>query len=207
MTICSCLIIRVVFKSNKRLSSSRPNVPIIENKTQIAEQEIIELNKLNNPNVYLSKVNNLAQTSPSLFSKVVFNKDIRKKSSNQLSYTQLSYLKKNKTKNLTYLLITINLLFFFLLGPLPIVMIFIKTLDEINKNKIWINIAYLMAYSNHAFNFVFYGLTSAPYRNTVLKLFNINITNKQIIRINQQARQTSIIKNRHKARKQSENFM
>jgi len=182
-------------------------VPIIENKTQIAEQEIIELNKLNNPNVYLSKVNNLAQTSPSLFSKVVFNKDIRKKSSNQLSYTQLSYLKKNKTKNLTYLLITINLLFFFLLCPLPIVMIFIKTLDEINKNKIWINIAYLMAYSNHAFNFVFYGLTSAPYRNTVLKLFNINITNKQIIRINQQARQTSIIKNRHKSRKQSENFM
>ena len=98
---------------------------------------------------------------------------------------KLCYFKKAKTKNLTYLLITINLLFFILLSPLAIyisvVKKIVKDIEENLDQKIT-NIAYLMAYSNHAFNFVFYGLTSAPYRNSIIKYLTCKKCKKKLQR-------------------------
>jgi hypothetical protein len=79
----------------------------------------------------------------------------------------------NRTIHLTYTLITINTLFFCLVSPLVIVYILIKGKQEIEDNKILINIVYLLAYSNHAFNFIFYGLSSPPYREAVFDIFKL----------------------------------
>ena len=108
---------------------------------------------------------------------------------------KLCYFKKAKTKNLTYLLITINLLFFILLSPLFIYLSVVKKIFkdiEENLDQKITNIAYLMAYSNHAFNFVFYGLTSAPYRNSIIKYLTCKKCKKKLHRSHHHIKQNNI---------------
>ena len=72
---------------------------------------------------------------------------------------------------------------------MTIVYCLIKGKESVENNKILINIVYLLAYSNHAFNFIFYGLSSPPFRETVfemikLKKNNSNNNSSNIILIN-----------------------
>lgn len=94
----------------------------------------------------------------------------------------------NKTLHLTYTLISINALFFCLVSPLVILSIIVKGKEDIREYKFIFNIVYLLAYANHSFNFVFYGLSSPPYRECIFELccsseFN---TRAKLISISQQ---------------------
>jgi hypothetical protein len=80
-------------------------------------------------------------------------------------------VRMNKTLHLTYTLISINTLFFCLVSPLVILACVVNEKYDIQNTKMLYNIVYLLAYSNHSFNFVFYGLSSPPFRETVQSLF------------------------------------
>lgn len=76
----------------------------------------------------------------------------------------------NKTLHLTYTLISINALFFCLVSPLAILSLMVKGKEDVREYKLMFNVVYLLAYANHSFNFVFYGLSSPPYRECILDL-------------------------------------
>lgn len=76
----------------------------------------------------------------------------------------------NRKKNVTYTLILLNMLFICLVAPLVISLAFLSGVENIKQNKILLNTVYLLAYSNHCFNFVFYGISSPPYRKRVLSI-------------------------------------
>ena len=81
----------------------------------------------------------------------------------------------SRNKNITWTLISLNTLFFCLLSPLLFVQAFMS--HYMDKNKMLTNIIYLLAYSNHCFNFVFYGLSSPPYRKAFKKIFGCDKSN------------------------------
>lgn len=76
----------------------------------------------------------------------------------------------NRTLHLTYTLISINALFFCLVSPLAILSVLVKGKEDIREYKFMFNVVYLLAYANHSFNFIFYGLSSPPYRECILDL-------------------------------------
>jgi hypothetical protein len=78
-------------------------------------------------------------------------------------------VRANKAKHLTYTLIVLNCLFFCLVSPLVIILIY----DQQFPYRIVINIVYSLAYSNHSFNFVLYGVSSPPFRETLFNLLGI----------------------------------
>jgi hypothetical protein len=132
MAICTWLITRVLFLSNKRLNKKKA----VDNKSNT-----INTNKNSNNETLL----------------------LNRKQTNQ---------RANKAKHLTYTLITLNCLFFCLVSPLVICLIVLTGQEQ--YFKILLNIVYLLAYSNHSFNFVLYGVSSPPFREALFKLFNIN---------------------------------
>lgn len=71
---------------------------------------------------------------------------------------------------LTYTLILINIVFFLLLSPLTILRIIDSTFPELNPSKSIVMAFYLLAYANHCFNFIFYGLSSEAYREMLFKI-------------------------------------
>lgn len=128
MGVCTFLIVRVLYLSNRRLNKNKPKSVKIEKKS---DQKATLLNK---------------------------------KATNARS---------NKAIHLTYTLITLNCLFFCLVSPLVIVLIVVTGQETEGINKIVINIVYLLAYSNHSFNFILYGVSSPPFRESLFKLFRI----------------------------------
>lgn len=78
----------------------------------------------------------------------------------------------NRKKNISYMLILLNFLFFTLVSPLLFVLVFLSGIENVREFKILINFVYILAYSNHCLNFVFYGISSPPYRKVVKVLFN-----------------------------------
>ena len=94
-----------------------------------------------------------------------------KQPTNSNQTTLKSFSKINKTKHLSYTLITLNVIFFILISPLVIVRIIVKEAEMSEASKIIINTVYLLAYSNHSLNFFLYGFSSPPFRNGVLQLF------------------------------------
>ena len=130
MAICTFLIIRVLFRSNKRLKSMENQKSLIKDGKSIKQ----------------------------------------KKNTNK---------KTNKARHLTYTLITLNALFFFMVSPLVIFNIIMRG-KQTETSKIFVNIIYLLAYSNHSFNFLLYTISSPPYRETLIRMFDIkNFQNKQ----------------------------
>lgn len=101
------------------------------------------------------------------------NKRLNRNKKKTKSLLKKNNHKTNKAKHLTYMLITLNCLFFCLVSPLLAVLIILNGKETDGKNKIVINIVYLLAYSNHSFNFVLYGFSSPPFRELSLKLFRI----------------------------------
>ncbi|UJR30181.1 hypothetical protein I4U23_017721 [Adineta vaga] len=78
----------------------------------------------------------------------------------------------NKAKSLFYLLFTLNLLYFILVSPVVLVttILFRNPNEEVAYPR-FKAIIYLMQYCNHSLNFIFYGITSPPYRRTLCEWF------------------------------------
>ena len=146
MASATILILRVIFMSNKRMNRSLTSrISTNYNRGERHQRETLMRKSI---------------------SKAAFSlKSISTKSETFIS----SNSRYNKTLHLTYMLISINALFFFLVSPLAISYILIKG-NEVQYHKILFNIVYLLAYSSHSFNFIFYGLSSPPYRHALKKL-------------------------------------
>ncbi|CAF1303756.1 unnamed protein product [Adineta ricciae] len=80
----------------------------------------------------------------------------------------------NKAKSLFYLLFTLNLLYFILVSPVVFVttILFRDPNEEVAYPR-FKAIIYLMQYCNHSLNFIFYGITSPPYRRTLCEWFEL----------------------------------
>nr|QVK45805.1 G protein-coupled receptor [Proales similis] len=157
MACCSFLIIRVLFKSNQRLNKNKANnrAPTAEkNKEEHASSEHLKVGQ-NEPRGSRLSVASILQA-------------IRPRAG---TLNRQTNSRMNKTLHLTYTLITINILFFVLVSPLIITLISIRGKEKVQKYQLLFNIVYLLAYANHSFNFIFYGLSSPPYRNVILGFF------------------------------------
>ncbi|CAF0872970.1 unnamed protein product [Brachionus calyciflorus] len=154
MLLSSFFILRVIFMSNKRLENNLPrnSIAYVRNSKGLIETE--GSTRREKSNSFKGKLRrSLAKDNSNL------------NASNRQINTRLS-----KTIHLTYTLISINALFICLVSPLVIVLILIKGKEKIVEHKSVFNILYLLAYSNHSFNFIFYGLSSPPYRNAIKNL-------------------------------------
>jgi hypothetical protein len=148
MIICTFFILKAVFKSNSSTSKSN---------AMKFRHSVVKLTKQDQDNI----------------SRMSLNDDELKV--NTVSCNSRSVLKKarafNATKHLTYTLLTTNLFFFCLLNPL-LVILMLKSSGDIKKtNKILLNSVYLLAYTNHSLNFIFYGISSPQYREYLIECF------------------------------------
>jgi len=157
MASATILILRVLIMSNKRMNRSLTSrISVNYNKNEKRQRETV-------------KNHNSLMRRP--FSKATFSLKSLSTKSDAFSNSSARY---NKTLHLTYMLISINALFFFLVSPLAISYIIIKGKESVQYHKIFFNIVYLLAYSSHSFNFLFYGLSSPPYRHALKSLLNLN---------------------------------
>lgn len=149
MLLSTFFILRVIFMSNKRIKNKLSKNSFAFLKANGAIESTTEENQ---PKTSLSK--RLRQSF------------VRDKSNSVRNYNY----RFNKTLHLTYTLVSINALFICLVGPLAVVLIMIKGKQKVTENKLLFNFLYILAYSNHSFNFIFYGLSSPPYRHAIKKL-------------------------------------
>ncbi|CAF0735386.1 unnamed protein product [Brachionus calyciflorus] len=90
--------------------------------------------------------------------------------SNRLSAFSNTISRKRAIKNrqISYLLLTTNLVFFLLVSPLLV----LNNMSLIEENTIRTTVVYLLNYSNHGLNFIFYGITCQKYRSELFNLIN-----------------------------------
>jgi hypothetical protein len=177
MAVCTYLIIRVLVISNKRLNKgiSRNASALLSNKANnnitTTTPILANNNTNNNPNSNTTSNENETEKQQQPQPQPQQQQQLHSNRRSLRSVDKRANNRVNKTIHLTYTLVSINALFFCLVSPLVIVNIMMKGKQSILQNKILINIVYLLAYSNHSFNFIFYGLSSPPYRNAVKRLF------------------------------------
>jgi len=159
MGACTFFIVRVLFLSNRRLNQKKNVHHNRTDSTNTAPDTNGSNNNNNNNNKNENKAN---QAVPNTKAPLLKNGGTKKSISTNA--------RANKAKHLTYTLIALNCVFFFLVSPLVITLIFF---DSPSLYKILINIVYLMSYSNHAINFILYYFSSPPYRDAFNKMFNI----------------------------------
>lgn len=149
MLLSTFFIIRVIFMSNKRIKNKLSKNSFAFLKANGAIESTTETNQ---------PKNSLSMRLRKSF--------VRDNTNSVRNYNN----RFNKTLHLTYTLVSINALFICLVGPLAIVLIMIKGKQKVTENKLLFNILYILAYSNHSFNFIFYGLSSPPYRHAIKNL-------------------------------------
>nr|QVK45804.1 G protein-coupled receptor [Proales similis] len=82
---------------------------------------------------------------------------------------QMVRRRQSRSVQITYLLITTNILFFLLVSPIVV----LNAMKLLNEESVLSEVIYLLAYSNHALNFIFYGITCEKYREKLMRiLFN-----------------------------------
>jgi len=93
-----------------------------------------------------------------------------------LSHTTMHRAIKGKTrkgtrraKQISYMLLVLNLVFVILLTPIVLGQIF-QELNQEHRYRLYNSITLLMSYSNHALNFVLYGIASPQFRLTLRQL-------------------------------------
>ncbi|CAF1345137.1 unnamed protein product [Rotaria sordida] len=74
-----------------------------------------------------------------------------------------------RAKQVSYMLLALNLVFVILLTPIVIGQIF-QDLNQEHRYRLYNSITLLMSYSNHALNFVLYGIASPQFRLTLKQL-------------------------------------
>jgi hypothetical protein len=96
-----------------------------------------------------------------------------------LSHTTVHIAIKGKTRNgtrrakqISYMLLTLNLVFVILLTPIVLGQIF-QELNQEHHYRLYNSITLLMSYSNHALNFVLYGIASPQFRLTLKQLLGV----------------------------------
>ncbi|CAF1089395.1 unnamed protein product [Rotaria sp. Silwood1] len=77
-----------------------------------------------------------------------------------------------RAKQVSYMLLTLNLVFVILLTPIVIGQIF-QELNQEYRYRLYNSITLLMSYSNHALNFVLYGIASPQFRLTLKQLLGL----------------------------------
>ena len=100
-----------------------------------------------------------------------------------LGQTSLHIAIKGKThrgtrraKQISYMLLVLNLVFVILLTPIVIGQIF-QDLNQEHRYRLYNSITLLMSYSNHALNFVLYGIASPQFRLTLRQLLGFSRRN------------------------------
>ena len=81
-----------------------------------------------------------------------------------VSSNDIQKRRARKNRHIYNVLLCLNLVFFLLVTPVVIFNSF-DLLEFNNNNGILVSICYFLAYSNHTFNFIFYLLSSKPYRD------------------------------------------
>jgi hypothetical protein len=96
-----------------------------------------------------------------------------------LSKTTMNRAIKGKTRNgthrakqISYMLLILNLVFVLLLAPIVIGQIF-QDLNQEHHYRLYNSITLSLSYSNHALNFVLYGIASSQFRLTLRKLLGL----------------------------------
>ncbi|CAF0741678.1 unnamed protein product [Adineta steineri] len=96
-----------------------------------------------------------------------------------LSKTTMNKTTKNKTrkgthraKQISYMLLILNLVFIVLLAPIVIGQVF-QELNQEHRYRLYNSITLLLSYSNHALNFVLYGIASPQFRVTLRQLLGL----------------------------------
>ena len=74
-----------------------------------------------------------------------------------------------RAKQISYMLLTLNFVFVILLAPIVIGQIF-QDLNEEHRYRVYNSITLVLSYSNHALNFVLYGIASPQFRLTLKEL-------------------------------------
>lgn len=183
MIVCSILIIKVVFLANKSYANmKRFSTTSIEHSNSLLRlNKTMYLNTLNANQATTTTNNNLTVTTTEFNGEKHSHHGNRKAANSNgtsqgVSRNNSSLRRRyrgppNKKKHISYMLILLNVLFFLLLSPLLFVLACLSGVDNIREYKLLINSVYVLAYSNHCLNFLFYGLSSPPYRKTVLSLF------------------------------------
>ena len=92
----------------------------------------------------------------------------------QTATTQLAIKGKTRrgtrrAKQISYMLLILNLVFVILLTPVVLGQIF-QDLNQEHRYRLYNSITLLMSYSNHALNFVLYGIASPQFRLTLRQL-------------------------------------
>lgn len=93
-----------------------------------------------------------------------------KKESNLSKLILFKRLKRNR--QLFYMLLVTNL--FFIISSLPYCITFVLFKGEKSENPIGQLSVHVISYTNNAFNFIFYGLSSQKYRQEFCRIFKKN---------------------------------
>ena len=172
MIICSILIIFRLFKLSQSLKYWNKKINKIIDADSVAgnnRRNSIQIEKKVNQNLLkkttdFSSNNNLSNLNMSetndnnkAMKRVVSSNDIQKR-------------RARKNRHIYNVLLCLNLVFFLLVTPVVIFNSF-DLLEFNNNNGILVSVCYFLAYSNHTFNFIFYLLSSKPYRDIFNNLF------------------------------------
>lgn len=77
-----------------------------------------------------------------------------------------------RAKQISYMLLILNLVFVVLLAPIVIGQVF-QELNEEHRYRLYNSITLVLSYSNHALNFVLYGIASSQFRLTLKQLLGL----------------------------------
>ena len=180
MLICTFLIVRVLFRSNRRLNKTTTSrTPHHLNNTTTTTLTTTTNNETNNKKGDQAAAAMTSSASRSLLNPghgtTTTSSTIKSNKTVAASGTPAAVAasRASKAKHLTYTLIILNCLFFCLVGPLLIVLVTF-TDQMIVDAKLLVNIVYSLAYANHTFNFVLYGVSSPPFRAELLRILRLS---------------------------------
>jgi hypothetical protein len=88
----------------------------------------------------------------------------------QLTRNQ-SRVSVSRNNQVFIILLTTNTLFFCLVSPLVV----LNAFGNIQENTAFTTIAYILAYANHALNFIFYGISCKSYRIEFIRIFKFDL--------------------------------
>lgn len=86
-----------------------------------------------------------------------------------------------RAKQISYMLLVLNLVFVILLTPTVLGQIF-QELNEEHRYRLYNSVTLLMSYSNHALNFVLYGIASPQFRLTLRQLLGLTTIETTVAR-------------------------
>ena len=176
MIICTMLIITRLFRLNHSMRYLNTNIKQKPELNKREETKMINLkNMLNSQKNEPSSNTNTNASGTNLSESNNNNNDNNTKNENTTprrvcSSDDMYKRRARKNRQIYHVLLCLNFVFFLLVTP---VVIFnsIGIMQFNNNNELLTVLGYFLAYSNHTFNFIFYFLSSKPYRDIFKNLF------------------------------------